>query len=82
MIAMLDESDLHARLGACQALIMLKKRAAPAVAALQRTLRADDLWLRIKAAEALASIGKPAMSTLPDLLAMLADHDVEARSRR
>jgi hypothetical protein len=81
LIAMLDESDLHARLGACQALIMLKERAAPAVPALQATLRAEDLWLRIKAAEALASIGNPAMSTLPDLLTMLADRDVEADPR-
>jgi hypothetical protein len=30
------------------------------------------LWLRIKAAEALASIGKPAMPSLPALLGMLA----------
>ncbi len=81
LIAMLDEADLHARLGACQALIMLEGRAAPAVSALQKTLRADDLWLRIKAAEALASIGAPAMSTLPDLLTMLAEYDVEADPR-
>jgi hypothetical protein len=81
LIAMLDESHLHTRLGACQAMIVLKDRAAPAVPALQETLRADDLWLRIKAAEALAGIGPPAMSTLPELLAMLADHDVEADPR-
>lgn len=81
LITMLNETDLHARLGACQALIMLANRAAPAVPALQRTLRADDLWLRIKAAEALASIGGPAMSILPDLLTMLADHDVNADPR-
>ncbi|MGM0491164.1 MAG: DUF6288 domain-containing protein [Planctomycetota bacterium] len=81
LIAMLDEPDLHARLGACQALIMLKTRAAPAVSALRKTLRADDPWLRIKAAEALASIGDPAMSTLPDLLSMLAEHDRQADPR-
>jgi hypothetical protein len=81
LITLLDEADLHARLGACQALIMLKDRAVPAVPALQQTLRADDLWLRIKSAEALASIGSPAMSTLPDLLTMLADHDVKADPR-
>ena len=39
LIAMLDEADLHARLGACQALIMLKDRAAPAVPALRATLQ-------------------------------------------
>jgi hypothetical protein len=77
LIAMLGRADVHARLGACQALIMLESRAAPAVPALRRTLRADDLWLRIKAAEALCRIGKVAMPVLPDLLEMLADRDVE-----
>lgn len=81
LIAMLDEADLHARLGACQALIMLKNRAAPAVPALRKTLNADDLWLRIKAAEALASIGKAAMSTVPDLLTMLARKDPKSDPR-
>ncbi|NNF43879.1 MAG: acetylesterase [Phycisphaerales bacterium] len=81
LIAMLDQDDLHTRLGACQSLILLKDRAAPAVPALQRTLRADDQWLRIKAAEALASVGRPALSALPDLLTMLADHDVDSDPR-
>jgi hypothetical protein len=81
LIAMLDEPDLHARLGACQALIMLKGRAAPAVPALKRTLKAEDLWLRIKAAEALASVGEAAMSTVPELLTMLASEDPESDPR-
>ena len=81
LIAMLGEADLDARLGACQALILLKNRAAPAVDTLKKTLAADDLWLRIKAAEALASIGQAAMKTLPDLLAMLADRDRTADPR-
>jgi hypothetical protein len=37
---------------------MLKKRAASAVPALKETLDSEDLWLRIKAVEALASIGE------------------------
>jgi hypothetical protein len=78
---MLGDTDLHARLGACQALIVLEDRAAPAVPALQEALRADHLWLRIKAAEALAAIGSPARSTVPELLMMLAEHDVEADPR-
>ena len=45
----------------CQALAMLKGAAAPAVPALRKTLRHEDLWLRIKAADALAGIGEPAM---------------------
>jgi hypothetical protein len=81
LIAMLDETDLHARLGACQALIALKDRAAPAIPALRKTLKAEDLWLRIKAAEALASVGKAAMSTVPDLLTMLARKDPKSDPR-
>ncbi|MHC5024724.1 MAG: DUF6288 domain-containing protein [Planctomycetota bacterium] len=81
LIEMLGETDLDARLGACQALIMLEDRAAPAVPAVREALRADELWLRIKAAEALASIGRQAMVALPDLLTMLAEHDVETDPR-
>jgi hypothetical protein len=81
LIGMLDDAELHPRLGACQALIMLGGRAAPAVPALRETLGADDLWLRVKAAEALASIGNPAMAALPDLLRMLTERDEEADPR-
>ena len=35
-------------------------------------LQADDLWLRIKAAEALAAIGAPAIAVVPELLKMAA----------
>lgn len=72
LVAMLNETGLHSRLGACQALIALKDRAAPAVPALRQTLKAEDLWLRVKAVEALASVGEAAMSTVPELIAMLA----------
>jgi hypothetical protein len=73
--------DLDARIGACQALAKLGKRASAAVPALRETLRADDLWLRIKAADALAAIGDAAMPVLPDLLAMLAERDVDGDPR-
>lgn len=69
---MLASPRLESRYGACQALAMLQGAAAPAVADLTNTLRHDDLWLRVKAAEALASIGQPAMSTIPQLLELLA----------
>ena len=72
LVAMLDAPQLEARYGACQALALLKAVAAPAVPALKQALRHDDLWLRVKAAEALAGIGQPAMSAVPELLAMLA----------
>jgi HEAT repeat protein len=81
LISMLAEPDLHARVGACQALTLLGERAAPAVPALQEALHAEDLWLRVKAAEALAGIGTAAMSTVPDLLAMLARDDPESDPR-
>lgn len=77
LIQMLDSPSLEARYGACQGLIQLRRRGMPAVAALQKTLAHDDLWLRIKAAEALAAIGKPAMQTVPQLLELLAQVDLE-----
>jgi hypothetical protein len=78
---MLQRDDLYAQLGACQAAIMLKGRAASLVPALRTRLEAEDLWLRIKAAEALAAIGGPAMPALPDLLEMLAETPDEADPR-
>ena len=75
LIALLDSPSLETRYGACQALIALGGRSAPAIDALQKSLGDKDLWLRIKAAEALASIGKPAMQTVPQMLELLAQVD-------
>jgi len=75
LIEMLDSPSLDACYGACQGLIFLRGRAAPAVDALQKTLANQDLWLRIKAAEALAAIGAPAMKAVPQLLELLAQVD-------
>lgn len=75
LIEMLASPSLDTRYGACQGLIFLRGRAAPAVDALQKTLSHSDLWLRIKAAEALAAIGQPAMKTVPQLLELLAQVD-------
>ena len=72
IIALLDSANTDARVGACQALEMLKGAATPAVPQLRHTLNHPDLWLRIKAADALAAIGAPAMPALPDLLVRLA----------
>ncbi len=72
LVEMLDSSSLDARYGACQGLIFLRGRGAPAVDALQKTLSHEDLWLRIKAAEALAAIGAPAAKAVPQLLELLA----------
>jgi hypothetical protein len=75
LLKMLESPRLEARYGACQALIALRGRSAPAVEALQKSLAEPDLWLRIKAAETLASIGTPAMQTVPQLLELLARVD-------
>ena len=77
LFEMLDSPNIDARYGACQGLIFLRGRGAPAVDALQKTLSHQDLWLRIKAAEALAAIGAPAMKAVPQLLELLAQVDVK-----
>jgi len=77
LIEMLDAPDLDARYGACQGLIFLRKRAAPAVDTLLKTLGHEDLWLRIKAAEALAAIGAPATKAVPQLLELLVQVDTK-----
>jgi hypothetical protein len=78
---MLRRDDLNARVGACQAAIMLKERAAPLIPAIRAHLGAEDLWLRIKAAEAISAIGQPAMEVMPELLLMLAEEPDEADPR-
>jgi hypothetical protein len=75
LLELLKSPRLESRYGACQALIALRGRGAPAVESLSRLLTEKDLWLRIKAAEALAALGAPAMKTVPQLLEMLAQED-------
>ncbi len=77
LLKMLESPDLDSRYGACQALIALRDRAAPAVEVLEKTLDAPDLWLRIKAADALAVIGEPAKKTVPKLLRLLTQVDLK-----
>jgi HEAT repeat protein len=72
LLKMLAGPDRNAQYGACEALEALKGVSTSAVPALQQTLQHEDLWLRIRAAQALSSIGKPAMAALPDLLRLLA----------
>jgi hypothetical protein len=79
LVKMLSSPDLSTRYGACQALAYLKS--AEAVPALTAALDHEDMWLRIKAAEALAAIGQPAMSALPKLLGMLAKGSSEKDPR-
>ena len=77
LLAMLTSPTLESRYGACQALIALRGRGAPAVDLLRKSLAEKDLWLRIKAAEALASIGTPATPAVPQLLELLTQVDQE-----
>ncbi len=60
IIMLLNASSLDARYGACQALSILGHRAETAVEPLQKCLDDQDLWLRVKAADALAKIGQAA----------------------
>jgi HEAT repeat protein len=81
LMKMLESPALDSRYGACQALIALRGRGAPAIETLRKSLAEQDLWLRIKAAEALASIGAPAMQTVPELLELLARVEKESDPR-
>ncbi len=77
LLTLLESPHLEARYGACQALTILRGRGAPAVDLLRASLKSPDLWLRIKAAEALAAIGAPAMKCVPELLELLTQVDAE-----
>lgn len=71
IVALLDSANVNARIGACQALEEMGGAAAPAVPQLRQTLQHEDLWLRVKAATALAAIGRPARPALADLLDLI-----------
>jgi hypothetical protein len=75
LLPLLESQSLLAQYGACQAFTALRGRGAPAVDLLAKTLESKDLWLRIKAADALASIGAPAMKCAPRMLELLAQVD-------
>ncbi len=72
IIALLDSTNLNARVGASQALEQMGGAAAPAVPKLREALRHPDLWLRVRAGVALAAIGRPALPALPDMLERIA----------
>lgn len=72
IVRLLETGSLNARIGACQALEELRGAAASAVPPLRQALRDEDLWLRIRAATALAQIGPAAVVALPDMLEMIA----------
>jgi hypothetical protein len=72
ILNLLKEGSRDAQLGACMAIENLRGRGAAAVPVLREKLKSPDLWLCIKAAYALAAIGKEAAPAIPDLLELLA----------
>ena len=75
LVHLLDAPELYTRYGACRALQMQRARGAAAVPVLLKAFRSDDLWLRILAAEALAGIGEPARTAIPQMLTRLTKSD-------
>ena len=71
LLKLLESGNLHSRYGACEALIALRQRGAPAVDTLRRQLSEPDLWLRVKTVDALAAIGTEARKCVPELLSLL-----------
>jgi hypothetical protein len=72
LLKLLNDPSIDARLGAHEVLAAFKQQAAPAVPKLRATLKSDDLWLRVKATEALSAIGVPAKVAVPEMLRMAA----------
>ncbi len=79
LVKNLSSPALNTRYGACQALAQCGSAAA--VPALTALLDHEDMWLRVKAAQALAAIGQPAMPALPKLLDRLAKGSSEKDPR-
>lgn len=76
LLQLREAPDAYSRYGAVEALGYFGGKP-NVVTALIETLNADDLWLRILSAEALAKIGKPARSAVPRLLERLAMTDLK-----
>jgi hypothetical protein len=77
LMNLLKSSNLDSRYGVVEALgnLTSKKDEAARVSILSDSLQADDLWLRILAAEALAGIGAPAKIAIPNMLKRFAMRD-------
>ena len=83
LLKLLKSSNLDSRYGAVEALGSLtsKTNETARVSVLLSALQADDLWLRILAAEALAGIGDSAKIAIPDMLKRFAMRDPEKDPR-
>ena len=83
LLELAASSDRDSRYGAVEALGNLGPNSdlASRLEALSEALQADDLWLRILAAEALARIGEPAKVAVPQMLERLAKTDPKSDPR-
>ncbi|MEO0476281.1 MAG: DUF6288 domain-containing protein [Planctomycetota bacterium] len=68
LIKLLKSNNLYAQKGACTAFKYVRGDNAAAVPVLIDTLEAEDMWLRVLAADALAGIGDQARPAIPALL--------------
>lgn len=77
LLRMLKSNNQNARYGAVEALGNLDSNSEvlTRVSVLTETLAADDLWLRILAADALATMGEPARIAVPAMLERYAKWD-------
>ena len=75
LVEMLKSDDLYTQYGACHGFKHVRGGNEGAVPVLLETFKAEDLWLRILVADALASIGDPAREAIPALLTRLAQAD-------
>ena len=79
---MLKSDSLDARRGACTALALQGKKAAPAVKLLRRALSDEDMWVRVLAAKAISQAGQSGRVAIPQLLQMLTENDRENDPRQ
>lgn len=79
VLKLMKSGDRYSRYGAAEALGQLRRTddVVASVSALTDALRADDLSLRILAAQALASIGTPAKSAVPEMLKRFSKPDTK-----
>jgi hypothetical protein len=69
---MLDAEELETRYGVCTAISRLRGDRSAAIPKLMELFDNKDLWMRVKAAQALAGIGQPARVAAPKLLERMA----------
>ena len=75
----LESRDPDDRIGACMALEKMGPVARPAIPALRRALRDEEVTVRILAASTLGGLGPDAATAVPDLVAALQDNNEYVR---